>query len=142
MSLRNVFADANEPFPGGTLLEFERGDTKKYSRLSIATSFWVDGHVRVVRGAPGVDRLMEQMSKIGQYAVNPRTKIDWADAHSDAFQPQLYNPMRPNDPRRPPYHSGAQPIAMDNLDLRQFEDDDLQAWRNGNPRPPLSMDDG
>lgn len=141
LSLRNFFADANEPFPGGTLLEFERGDTKKYGRLSTAASFWVDGHVRVVKGAPGVDRLMEQMAKIGQYAVNQRTKIDWADAHSDAFQPQLYSGMRPNDPKRPPWDRGASPIGMENLDLRQFDDDDTNAWRNGNPRPPLSMDD-
>lgn len=141
ISLRNMFADANEPFPGGTLLEFERGDTKKYSRLSTAATFWVDGHVRVVKGAPGVDRLMEQMAKIGQYAVNPRTKIDWADAHSDAFQPQLYNPMRPNDPKRPPWDRGAYPISIDGLDTRQFDDDDMRVWRNGNPRPPLGMED-
>ncbi len=141
MSLRNVFADANEPFPGGTLLEFERGDTKKYSRLSTAASFWVDGHVRVVRGAPGAERLMEQMSKIGQYAVNQRIKIDWADAHSDAFQSPLYSPMRPNDPKRPPYLSGAVPISVDGVYAEDFQDDDMSNWRMGNPRPPLGMED-
>lgn len=141
MSLRNMFADANEPFPGGTLLEFERGDTKKYARLSAAASFWTDGHVRVVKGAPGADRLMEQMAKIGQYAVNQRTKIDWADAHSDAFQFPLYSPMRPNDPRKPAFDRGASPISVDNMDMRDFEDDDISQWRSGNPRPPLGTED-
>lgn len=138
MALRNRFADAGEPFPGGGLLEFERGDTKKYARLSTASSFWVDGHVRVLKGAPGAERLMEQMAKIGQYAVNPRTKIDWADAHSDAFQPELYQPMRRVDQQRSPWEKGATLIGMDGLNPRDFEDDDLRRWRNEVPREPLT----
>lgn len=129
--LANRFADVNEPMPN--YIEFERGGTKKYARLQNAATFWQDGHVRVVEGAPGVHRLMEQMGKIGQYAVNPRIKIDFADAHSDAFQPQLYQPMR-RPMTRSPWHRGAESIEAEGLDPRRFDDDE---WNDECPRPPL-----
>jgi hypothetical protein len=132
MALISRFNDAGTPMPGGKLLEFKRGGTKKYDRLVTAASFWVDNHVWCVEGAPGIDRLMEQMSRIGQYAINDKIKIDWADAHSDAFQPQLYQPQRRAEPARA-YLAGAQAIGDYG---RLFADDEYSQWRNENPRLP------
>lgn len=139
LNLKNFFHDANEPMP--RFHEFERGNTKKYERLQSAATFWVDGHVRVIRGAPGIDRLTEQMGRIGQYAVNPRIKIDWADAHSDVFQPPemggVYQTMK-RQVAVGPWERGAQPIAMDGMDQRMFEDDETRGWRNLVPREPIA----
>lgn len=134
LTLANYFADANEPMP--RFLEFERGNTPKYQRLHAATTFWVDGHVRWVKGAPGMDRLVEQMGRIGQYAVNPRIKIDWADAHSDTFQPELYRPMRrPVAPS--PLEHGSAILPVDGLHAGDFYDDDDRRWLDVVPREPI-----
>lgn len=127
LTLQNFFADVNEPMP--RFIEFERGRTQKYERLHAASTFWVDGHVRYVRGAPGMDRLCEQMARIGQYAVNPRIKIDWADAHSDAFQTELYAPMRRQQVQTP----------WDRLPPRmeEEEDQDSRLWAETVPRAPI-----
>lgn len=134
MALQSRFADAGIPLPGGKLLEFKRGGTKKEQRLVTAASFWVDGHVRVIGDAPGADRVMSQMGKIGQYMVNKKVKIDWADAHSDAFEPELYQPMKRAQPRSP-YLPGARPIPGE----YSFEDDNDYEWRQENPRLPEKM---
>jgi hypothetical protein len=135
LALNNFFADANEPMP--RFIEFERGATRKYERLHSASTFWVDGHVRYVKGAPGVDRLCEQMARIGQYAVNPRLKIDWADAHSDAFQSEIYQPMRRVGNERSPLDRGASPISMDGIDQSMYEDDETRSYRSIMPREPI-----
>src|SRR3989337_1030466 len=100
-----------------TFYEFGREGKHKEERLNIAASMVVDGHVRFVRGGPGLDRLVEQMAKIGQYMVNPRTKIDYADAFSDAFQRELYQPMRRPEAQRAPWEEGATAIQVDGLEL-------------------------
>lgn len=123
LALQNFFHDVNEPMP--RFIEFERGNTRKYERLQTASTFWVDGHVRYVRGAPGMDKLCEQMARIGQYAVNPRIKIDWADAHSDFCQPELYQPMRRAE-QRTPWDRGAEPLKMDGLTYDQFDDNHFE----------------
>jgi hypothetical protein len=133
--LANRFNDKNVAMP--VYYEFERGGTKKYARLQNAATFWQDGHVRVVGGAPGVQRVMEQMSKIGQYAVNPRIKIDYADAHSDAFQPQLYQPMR-RIPEKGSVMVGGRRLPLPGLEHENFEGTaDSQSWLDECPRPPL-----
>ena len=134
LTLQNFFADVNEPMP--RFIEFERGSTKKYERLHSASTFWVDGHVRWVKGAPGNDRLTEQMARIGQYAVNPRIKIDWVDAHSDAFQKELYSPMR-RAGEATPWDRGASPLPGDGLMVSDFDDDTSGDWSNVVPRPPI-----
>jgi hypothetical protein len=85
---------------------------------------------------------MRQMSRIGQYMVNQKLKIDWADAHSDAFQPELYQPMRriamgSRGPQRPPYERGATPFEVDGLDTTLFDDSQEQSWMSEMPRPPI-----
>lgn len=131
--LQNYFHDVNERMP--RFIEFERGSTKKELRLHAATQFWVDGHVRVVRGAPGVDRLCAQMARIGQYTFDKKIKIDWADAHSDAFQEEVYRPMRRYSKMPAPWEAESRMIGIPGLDLEQFRDDDLTS---ANPRPPIS----
>lgn len=132
--IQNYFHDANEPV---NYIEFERGNTKKETRLVAAANFWVDGHVRIVEGCPGFKEITEQMAKIGSYMVNPRTKIDWADAHSDAFQTELYQPMRRHGPQSAPYERGAQAIAVEGLRYEDFDDGEQAQWDYGNPRPPI-----
>lgn len=138
IALKNMFADAGEPFPGGQLVQFDRQiGPRKISRIENAATFWVDGHVRWVEGAPGVNLLLEQIAKIGQMRVNPRTLKDFADAHADAFQPELYTPMRRVDRGRAPYDRGASPVHVDGLDERDFADGEEREWLDANPRPPL-----
>lgn len=69
-------------------LQLPRGSSKKASRLMEAASFWADGHVKLVRGAPGVKNLVHQMLRIGY-----SKKDDWADAASDVFANEVYRPM-------------------------------------------------
>jgi hypothetical protein len=134
LALSNFFADVNEPMP--RFIEFERGSTKKYQRLHAASTFWVDGHVRWVKGAPGMEKLCDQMARIGQYAVNPRLKIDWADAHSDAFQPDLYSPMR-RQGERTPWDRGAEPIRMDGMEAFDDDNREIREWGALLPREPI-----
>jgi len=134
-NLKNFFADANEPMP--PYYEYNRGDTKKYMRMVSAASFWVDGHVRVVESAPGVERIAEQMAKIGQYMVNPKLRNDWADAHSDAFQPEFYQPMRRVGPQKAPYEPGATAMAVEGLAREMFDDSEAAEWIRDCPREPI-----
>jgi len=134
LALTNFFSDVNEPMP--RFIEFERGATKKYERLHSATTFWVDGHVRWVKDAPGIGRLCEQMARIGQYAVNPKIKIDWADAHSDAFQMELYQPMRRQE-QRTPWDRGATPIHVDGMNPGDFDSEETRNWQSLVPREPI-----
>jgi hypothetical protein len=138
MALISRFNDAGIPMPGGKLLEFKRGGTKKEDRLVTAASFWVDNHVWVVEGAPGNDRLLKQMAQIGQYMIDNKIKIDWADAHADAFQPGLYQPMLRHDGRARML-PGAQMLDTEGLDSRMFQDDEYTQWRDENPRPPEGL---
>lgn len=133
-NLRNFFADSNEPMP--PYHEFPRGGTKKVDRMVAAASFWVDGHVKVVEGAPGIPELLSQMSKIGQFMVNPRLRNDRVDAHSDAFQSVFYNPMKRLGPARP-YGNNSRPIETEGLDTGMFDDSEVASWMRDNPRPPM-----
>ena len=133
-NLKNFFADANEPMP--PYHEFSRGGTRKTERMVAAASFWVDGHVKVVEGAPGVNELCAQMAKIGQFMVNHRLRNDRCDAHADAFQPPFYMAMRrPGTPA--PYMSNARSIDIDGLDTRLFDDGEGSEWMRENPRQPI-----
>lgn len=86
LTLQSWCHSAGIPTPAVVLLS--RGSKKKISRIMEAATYWVDGHVRLVRGAPGVDRLIDQMLRIGT-SVND----DWADAGADVFAKNVYVPM-------------------------------------------------
>jgi hypothetical protein len=137
LALQNLFHDVNLPMP--RFIEFGRGGAgnRKVERLTTAASFWVDGHVKVVEGSPGSEELMQQMAKIGQYMVNQKGKIDWADAHADAFQPDLYQPMRRTSNQKAPYDRSATAIDLEGLDQSMFEDDEARSWLNEVPREPI-----
>lgn len=145
--LRNYFADANEPMPpyyefqrGGKGSIGEGGSTRgatKVARMVNMASYWVDGHVKVVKDGPGVEKLMDQMSRIGQYMVNPRMRNDYADAHADAVQPEFYNPMRRGGSQKPPYERGSIPLSLEGLDRGMFDDSDYGDWLRECPREPI-----
>lgn len=139
--LKNYFHDANEPMP--PFYEFDRHSSPKAShtlggptgRLVAAANFIVDGHVKFVKGGPGLMGLIDQLVKIGQYMVNKKIKIDRADAFSDAFQPELYQGMRRHEPRPGGYGRGASPI--DGSFAGDWDDDESRTWREQTPREPL-----
>lgn len=134
IALRNFFHDANEPMP--QFIEYNRNKGPgKVQRMVTAATYWVDGHVRWVEGAPGVDRLVEQMAKIGQMMVNPKMKDDYADAHADAFQPELYTPMRRAQQGKPPWERGATAFDTPGLNLDEFDDSRGEIGRE--PLQPL-----
>jgi hypothetical protein len=83
-----------------------------------------------------MEKLCDQMARIGQYAVNPRLKIDWADAHSDAFQPDLYSPMR-RQGERTPWDRGAEPIRMDGMEAFDDDNREIREWGALLPREPI-----
>lgn len=137
LAMKNVFHDKNEAMP--QLYQFDRqSGPKKITRMETAATFWVDGHVRVVESGPGVEHLMEQMAKIGQYKVNPRIRCDFADAHADAFHPDLYQSMRRVGPQKAPWDRDSSLIETPGLDHRLFDDaDEMRQWEAIVPRPPL-----
>ena len=86
--LRSCFADAGLYMPPLKLIN--RAGTRKAVRITEAAGYWVDGHMKLVDDAPGLDRLVRQMLQIGVSAHD-----DWADAAADIFHPEVYNPMLP-----------------------------------------------
>jgi hypothetical protein len=133
LALRNFFSDVNEPMPN--FIQFDRQSRKKSQRMNAAAAFWVDGHVRVIEGAPGAQQLMEQMAKISQYMLNDKLKDDWCDVASDAVHPDLYQPMRRIGNQKAPWQKGAQLLAVDGLDPDMFTEDIY--GREDGPRPPI-----
>ncbi len=85
--LRSSFAAVGQSLP--LLYILERGGTRKIVRMREAAGYWTDGHVRLVRKAPGVDRLVRQVMEIGADPAHD----DWADCASDVFHPKVYRPM-------------------------------------------------
>ncbi len=136
-NLKNKFADVNEPCP--PYYEFQRGGTVKIQRISASVNFWVDGHVRCVEGAPGLDRLFSQMEKIGEMQLvsesgrKSRRKDDWLDCMADAFENVFYQPMR-RPPEANPTPRNARLLDTQGLNSDWFRYDDPD---RENPRPPI-----
>ena len=85
--LRNYFHHANLPMPA--FISLKRSGSAKLSRMTNAAGYWVDGHVKLLRDAPGAQDLIKQMTTIGSSAYD-----DWADAAADVFHKDVYVPMR------------------------------------------------
>jgi hypothetical protein len=69
-------------------LEIPRGggkNAKKIRRLRVAAGFWADGRIKLVRGAPGIHKLVSQMSRFEVDKI-----VDVADAAADLFHPDVY----------------------------------------------------
>lgn len=96
--LRNYFNDSNTRPPA--MYEFERRGEQKIQRIAARVDLWLNGYVKLVDSAPGLGRLTEQMSRIGemQMAASSGKKLsrkdDWVDVMADWFQPQFYQTMR------------------------------------------------
>lgn len=118
-NLKNYFADANEPMPPH--FELSRGSNAgntKIQRISAATAFWVNGHVRCREDAPGLERLFSQMERIGEMQIlaesgkRQRKKDDHVDTMADWFCPELYQSMRrPMAPESEPRASYVDPFG-------------------------------
>lgn len=140
MSLQNYFHDAGMRMP--RFIEFDRRGARKMDRIAKSTSFWLDGTVWLVEGAPGLKQLTDQVATIGQLMLKPNRKNDWVDAAADVFEPELYNPMRKRETGKDdhgklaPWDRNSRLLEVEGLDLDQWEDDD-RAWAAGAPRPPI-----
>lgn len=85
--LRNYFHHVNLPMP--PLIFLNRAGKNKTARITEAAGYWADGHVKVIRDAPGAERLIKQMTEIGTGGFD-----DWSDAAADVFNKEVYVPMR------------------------------------------------
>jgi hypothetical protein len=138
--LRNYFNDSNVRCPA--MYEWERHGQQKIQRITARTDLWLNGFVKLVEEAPGLARLMDQMSRIGEMQVAANTgkklsrKDDWVDVMADWFQPQFYQTMRRPEERKA-FIPGARAIETEGFDHRMFDDDTERAWLAENPRPPL-----
>ena len=70
------------------VIQLNRTRSRKHLRIQEAAGFWVDGHVRLVRGSPGVQKLIAQIVRAGISSHD-----DWADAGADVFCAEVYQPM-------------------------------------------------
>lgn len=84
--IQSWFHAAGLPCP--PIMELQRGGKKKIARIIEAVSFIVDGHVKFVKDAPGMDRLVEQLVKVGTSRHD-----DYSDAFADAFHKDVYRPL-------------------------------------------------
>lgn len=112
------------------LLPLNRQGTNKLARMREAAGFWVDGHVRLVRGAPGADKLIHQMVRLGISSHD-----DWADAAADVFADDVYRPMllgrkMSSNDRDVPRQPGDEVLrpGLTNDEARKIYDHQLGEW--------------
>lgn len=85
--IRKACNEANLTCPPFFLLP--RTKQSKEARAKEAANYWANGFAKIIRDAPGVEKLTTQMSQIGTSAHD-----DWSDAASDVFNPKVYVPLR------------------------------------------------
>lgn len=68
------------------ILFIPRQGNRKLTRITTAAGYWVEGFVRLYKGAPGVGKLVSQMLRIGFSDHD-----DLADAAADIFNPEIWN---------------------------------------------------
>ena len=100
--LVSQFHGAGIPMP--PFISLTRTPVKKITRIREAAGFWVDGLVHIVKGAPGAEKLIGQMIRIGVSSHD-----DWADAAADVFADEVYRPML-NPTMEPNREEGGFPI--------------------------------
>jgi hypothetical protein len=59
------------------------------TKIMQAFSYWWDGHVKVVRGAPGEEVFTEQVTRYGILGMD-----DWITAFTDCFTPKIYRRIK------------------------------------------------
>jgi hypothetical protein len=122
-ALRSAFANVGIPCP--RLIFFSRSGTRKgykLRRMQEAVSFWVDGHVRIVRASPGSQKLIHQMIRLGVVGHD-----DWADAAADVFADEVYRPMLLPEADDPAESGGWPAQPGDDILGRRLTDDDRRA---------------
>jgi len=85
-SIRSWFGGVGLLVP--PLIFLSRAGVKKEIRIREAFNLWVDGHVKLVRGAPGVHKLIGQAVRYGVVEHD-----DWVDCAADVFCPEVYRPL-------------------------------------------------
>jgi phage terminase large subunit-like protein len=95
-AIRTACHAKNMPAPPLVTLTRSRRNKDKIGRMVEAASYWTEGYVHILRDAPGVNQLIDQMAKIG----NARHD-DWADAAADIFNPKVYTPLKKVEGREP-----------------------------------------
>jgi len=124
-ALRSAFA-GSEARRMPPLVTFTRGGNRrghKMRRMTDAASFWVDGHVKVVKSAPGAQKLIAQMVRLGISAHD-----DWADAAADVFAPEVYQPMLSlPEGKEAPYEGGYPMQPGDDILGRALTPEDVRA---------------
>ena len=73
------------------LLLLDRDSRRKEERLAAAAALWRDGRMKLLKDAPGLEMLMEQMTKISMSDHD-----DYADATSDCFNKAVYSVVWPS----------------------------------------------
>lgn len=132
MTIQSWCHNANLVCPRIELLP--RGGKKKVLRIIDAAAYWVNGNVKLVRGAPGVDKLIDQMLRIGTSAHD-----DWADAASDVFNKLIYVPARrgSNHDDQPhivrPWDRELQPGGVSDDDIRALYDRSFEEYGGRDP---------
>ena len=86
--VRSFMANLNISCPPVLLLD--RAGNRKSFRIAEVAGFWTDGHVYLVKDAPGIMYLHNQMLNGGSYAGHD----DFSDAAADAFNEQVYYGMQ------------------------------------------------
>jgi hypothetical protein len=75
------------------IIFFSRQGTQKATRITTAAGYWVEGFARLYKGAPGIQKLIDQMLKPPPYG----TQDDVADAASDVWRPEVWTRPQPFD---------------------------------------------
>jgi hypothetical protein len=70
------------------LIPRSKGSTASVKVMQ-AFSFWWDGHVKLIRGAPGLETLTEQVARYGILGMD-----DWIRAFTDCFTPKIYRQIK------------------------------------------------
>lgn len=130
LALQSFCNNAGVALPAFVTLQ--RGGRKKIQRIIEAASFWADGHVRLPKNAPGVERLVAQMSRIGSSAHD-----DWSDAAADVFHKDVYQVLHRVEEKDDEEQFSARRPMDDYLrdgglgmDMYNAEVLDIVGWRN------------
>jgi len=81
--LENIFRTAKVQMP--TIKILNRGNKQKDDRIREAAAMWLDRRMLLLEGAPFLEDLIEQMTKIGMTEHD-----DFADAMADCFHREVY----------------------------------------------------
>lgn len=131
--LQSCFSNAQMWMP--PFLELNRrAGPNKTARIAETAGYWVDGHVFLVKDAPGLDQLKWQMARIGVSEHD-----DWAECAADVFHPEVYCPMLPPGadaappPPSRPWDRELQTGRISNSDAQDiydtyFQDEEPTRW--------------